>query len=145
MENRFITGINQQDKQIPDDAGYVGVVNSTNITVKDLTLSHNRKGVLFVYTNNSKIENVSVSNNDDGIYLYFSSNNNLTGNTANSNNDYGIYLQFSSNNTLNNNTMSGNTYNFCVYSCSLSGYTQNIDTSNTVDGKPVYYWDQSAR
>ncbi len=155
--------INQRDKQIPDDAGYVGVVNSTNITVKDLTLSHNREGVLFVYTSNSRIENVSASNNRDGITLssscnnsltnntansnnrdgiglHFSSNNTLTSNTANSNNDYSIYLGWSSNNTLNNNTMSGNTYNFGVYSGSLSGYTQNIDTSNTVDGKTVYYW-----
>jgi parallel beta-helix repeat protein len=159
--------VDQQDKQIPGDAGFVGVVNSTNITVRDLTLTKNVEGVLFAYTENSKIENVTASNNDDyGICLYSSSNNMLTDNTAsnnyrgihlrnsgnntlmsnnaNSNGLHGIYLEGSScledssNNTLKKNTMSGNRYNFGVRH-SLN-YPQNIDTSNTVDGKPIYYW-----
>jgi len=48
--------VDQQDKMIPCNAGFVGVVNSTNITVKDLTLTRNAQGVLFAYTENSKIE-----------------------------------------------------------------------------------------
>ena len=155
--------VGEQDKTIPRDAGFVGVVNCTNITVRDLTLTNNREGVLFAYTENSRIENVTVSNNwygirleyssnntlasnnasdnDDGVWLSCSSSNTLTGNTA-SNNDCGIILCDSSNNTLANNKMSGNTYNFGVfgvYRFSLSEYTQNIDISNTVDGKPIYY------
>ena len=122
------------------------------------------QGVLFAYTENSRIENVTVSNNDySGIYLGDSSNNTLTNNTANSNNycgiylydsnnntlqsntanlNYhdGIYLRYSSNNTLQSNTMSGNEWNFGVYGRSLSDNAQNIDTSNMVDGKPIYYW-----
>jgi len=130
--------IDQQDKQIIGDAGFVGLVNCTNITVKDLTLTNNTYGVLFAYTENSRIENVNASNNDEGIYLSYSNNNTLIGNTANSN-DYGIRLSRSSNNTLQSNTMSGNTYNIDVGD-GPSGYTQNIDTSNTVGGKPIYYW-----
>jgi parallel beta-helix repeat protein len=179
--------VNQKDGQIPSDAGFVGVVNGTNITVIDLTLTNNNHGVLFTYTTNSRIENVTVSsNNRYGIYLYHSSGNMLANNTANSNNgcgigiwssssnntlannncsnnwcgihiwiscdntlvnntassnnDNGIDLSSSSGNTLKSNTMSGNAYNFGVYGSSLSECTQNIDTSNTVDGKPIYYW-----
>jgi len=92
----------------------------------------------------SNVDNCNISNNKalynyHGIYLYSSSNNTLTSNTANTNR-YGIYLSSSSNNTLTNNTMSGNRYNFGVYGISLSDYTQFIDTSNTVEGKPIYYW-----
>ena len=143
MENRFITGINQQDKQIPDDAGYVGVVNSTNITVKDLTLSHNREGVLFVYTTNSKIENVSASNNDYGIYLYSSSNNNLTGNNASNNNNnyfsfgFGISLSSSSNNTLISNTVNSNYCGISLYSSSSNLIYNNYfnNTNNARDSR----------
>ncbi|MEA1865918.1 MAG: NosD domain-containing protein [Euryarchaeota archaeon] len=227
--------VDQHDKQIMGDAGFVAAVNSTNITVKDLTLTNNIQGVLFACTEKSRIENVSASDNRWSIYLRGSSNNTLTSNTATGNdlcgiflydssnnntltssnasgnhigiylcgssdntltsndasgNDYrgiclggssdntltsndasgndlygirlsgssnnntitsntasgnrycGICLYGSSNNTLQGNTMSGNIYNFGVsgYLHILSDYTQNIDTSNTVDGKPIYYW-----
>jgi len=133
--------VDQQDKQIPDDAGFVGVVNCTNITVRDVTLTNNAQGVLFAYTDNSRIEDVSVSENwRCGIYLYSSSNNTLLNNTANSNSWHGICLSYSGSNTLASNTMSGNSHNFGVYGWSLSHYIQNIDMSNTADGKPIYYW-----
>jgi parallel beta-helix repeat protein len=109
--------VGREDQQIPDDAGFVGVVNSTNITVKDLTLTKNGVGVLFAYTNDSRIENVTVSDND-----------------------WGICLECSSNNTLTDNTMSMNSDNFRVSGDALPHYIQNIDASNLVDGKPIYYW-----
>ena len=86
------------------NVGTIYLINSNNITIKDLTLTKNLFGVVFFNTTNSKIENVTASNNVYGIWLRFSSNNNLTGNTA-SNNVCGIWLRFSS----NNNTLSGNT------------------------------------
>ena len=113
--------VDQHDNQIPSDAGFVGVVNSTNITVSDLTLTNNFQGVLFAYTENSRVENVVASNNAYGIYLYESSNNTLTSNTANSNYQYGIYLQASSNNTLTSNIISDNRYGICL---------DNADNSN---------------
>ena len=109
--------VSREDQQIPDDAGFVGIVNSTNITVSNITLTNNSAGVLFAYTNDSRIENVTVSKNGRGICL-----------------------ECSSNNTLTDNTMSGNGYNLCVSGDTLSHYIQNIDASNFVDGKPVYYW-----
>ena len=69
--------VNQTNKEIPSDAGYVGVVHSKNITVKDLDLSKNGEGVFFVNTNNSIITNVSISNNYDGIRLLYSHNNTI--------------------------------------------------------------------
>ncbi len=109
--------VGRQNAQIPGGAGFVGVVNSTNITVSDMALVNNTQGVLFAYAENSRIENVSTSGNE-----------------------YGIYLSSSSDNTLTDNTMSENRYNFGIFGDNLSHYIQNIDTSNTVDGKPVYYW-----
>jgi parallel beta-helix repeat protein len=100
--------VNQEDETIPCDAGFVGVVNCTNITVRDQTLMKNRGGVLFAYTNDSRIVNVTSGSNEyHGICLLSSSNNTLANNTV-SKNVCGIYMYRSSNNTLEKNTASNN-------------------------------------
>ena len=147
--------VNVSNYLVSSDAGFVGVINSNNVTVKDLTL----KGVLFAYTRNSRIENViasdsmqgfslryssnniiansNISNNEYGIYLEESSNN-ITNNNV-SNNEHGIYLWNSNNNRLRENRLSNNKYNFGVGGYKLEPFIQDIDTSNKIDGKPLYY------
>jgi parallel beta-helix repeat protein len=124
--------VNEKDQQVPDDAGFVGIVNSTNITVKDSTLTKNGYGVLFACTNDSRIENVNASDNDDGIFLLYSNNNTLTNNIANSNaDDNGIYLYRSSNNTLINNTANANEEKgIWLYSSSYNNLTNNTASQN---------------
>ena len=133
--------VGQQDKQIPSDAGFVGIVNSINITVSDLTLANNSMGVLFAHTSNSRIENVTASSNNyhHGIYLFFSSNNTITGNTLRNNTASGsdlcgIYLKGSSNNTLTSNTASNNSYGIWLYSSS----NYNTLTNNTANSNNYY-------
>ena len=138
--------VDQKDKQIPSDAGFVGVINSTNITVSDLTLTNNSHGVLFAYTENSKIENVTASlNGYCGIHLFYSSNNNLTNNTASSNNYNGIRLLASSGNTLTNNTAnSNNYYGILLESSSDNTLANNTANSNNYDGIFLYYSSSNA-
>ena len=114
--------------------------NVEHCNISDNNASNNGNGIYLSRSNDSTLtNNIANSNNEYyGIHLQYSSNNTLIGNTA-SNNRYGIYLSHSSNNTLQNNTMSGNTYNFGV-SSGLSHHTNSIDTSNTANGKPIYYW-----
>ncbi|MEM5772022.1 MAG: NosD domain-containing protein [Candidatus Aenigmatarchaeota archaeon] len=101
--------------------------------------SGNAYGIYVYNVENVTIKNVNVANWTYGIYLYSSSNNTLTNNTANSNWN-GIYLLSSSNNTLTNNTMNNNLFNFGIWGDDISHYYQDIDTSNIVDGKSIYYW-----
>jgi len=168
--------VNQHNKEIPADAGYVAVIDSTNITVRDLKLTKNGQGMLFANTHNSTIKNVEVSGNRIGInlissfdnivsnniimYVYgigadararegipigsFISSKNLRGNriTDNTitNSSYsGITLQSSGNNILKRNNMTSNRRNLDVQGNDVLDFIQDIDTSNTVDGKPVYY------
>ena len=160
--------VNEQNQQVSSDAGFVGVVNSINITVKNATLTKNGYGVLFACTSNSRIENVDASGNDDGIfllhsnnnlllnnnansntddygiYLYKSNNNRLTKNTANANNEKGIWLRSSSNNHLTNNTASYNDDPYSGYGIFLStdandnSLTNNTATKNGNDGICLY-------
>ena len=100
--------VNQRDKRIPADAGYVAAVNSLNITVENLNLKNNREGVLFAYTTNSTIENVNVSNCSYGFKLHNSNRNTIVSNVV-SNGEEGIRLQSSGNNSIIRNTMIKNT------------------------------------
>jgi parallel beta-helix repeat protein len=100
--------VNQRDKQIPADAGFVAVVNSVNITVQNLNLRNNFEGVLFAYTVNSTTENVNVSNCNYGVALYASDYNTILGNVMSSGEE-GIRLETSDNNTIVNNAMINNT------------------------------------
>ena len=67
--------VNQKNKAIPADAGYVGAVNCEDIVVRGQNLSNSGQGVMFAYTTGSIIEDVNISNNYYGIYLFYSSNN----------------------------------------------------------------------
>ncbi len=134
--------------------------NTQNITIKNCIIKNFGMGIyLFNSSNNAIINNTANLNGffykygagghrvgpypssvGTGIRLEYSSNNNLINNTANSNTQYGIYLYFSSNNILKNNTFTNHTYNFNIYGDQISHYMQDIDRTNLVDNKPIFYW-----
>lgn len=96
------------------NAGYIGVVDSDGITVRDLTMTGNGQGILFYEVEDSRIEDVNAINNTCGICLIGSSDILLKNNNANSNTEYGLFVDWE--------------------------YDNSIDTSNAVNGKPVYYF-----
>jgi parallel beta-helix repeat protein len=90
--------------------------------------------------NNVTIRNSVIRAFERGVLLDDSTNNTITDNTI-LDNEYGIVLYgSSSSNTLRHNDVSNNSYNLGVFTAVASGYFQDIDYSNTVNGKPVYYW-----
>src|SRR4030042_1326444 len=126
-----------------DYAGQVILVNCTNIRVENLSLSDTSYPVQLWGTNNSRIanNNVAAYAPGNGIQLYYSSNNTLEGNTVADKHYHGVHFYCSPYNTLrSNNLTSGHYFNFFVDGTDLSHFTQDIDTSNTVNGKPTYYW-----
>jgi parallel beta-helix repeat protein len=112
------------------NAGFIGVIQSDHITIKDQTIANNLHGVLFVETTDSVIENVEVSDTDNGIYLSSSSSCTLTGNTVN-NCRFGIYLMNSGSNTFSMNTIMDNTmYGIYMNSCNGNALIGNTVTGN---------------
>ena len=202
--------IDQRDKVVPPDAGYVALVGCKNIKVQGLNLSNNGAGLLLVDITDSIIAGNTFINNNVGIYLQnssrniiigntvllnsgygveitlyskqntvsgnkilgnghgiyvndFSTNNIIINNTVTLNEGYGIHLNFYSdnctltenyvagsttgirvhrsiNNVLRKNKMVNNKYNFQVWYFFVSQPFNDIDISNTVDGKPIYHW-----
>ncbi|MBC7114707.1 MAG: right-handed parallel beta-helix repeat-containing protein, partial [Archaeoglobi archaeon] len=115
--------------------------DSCENTLGSITASNNSDyGIYLKSSSNNNLSNITALNNSNyGIYLS-SSNNNILSNITASNNDYGILLSSSTNNTLRNTTLSDNHYNFGILGSDLNHFIQNIDTSNTVNGKPIYYY-----
>jgi parallel beta-helix repeat protein len=83
--------VNQRNGQIPSDAGYVAIVNSTNIRVEGLDLKNNYQGILIAYSNNTIIHQNNITNNELGIGFEASSNNSIYGNDV-INNYMGVWL-----------------------------------------------------
>jgi len=96
--------------------GYVAVINSANVTVKDINISYSGQGILFYNMTNSSMINVTTSSNYYGIQIIGASsniaNNNSVINSSSSYNDLaGIYVSYSDNITLTNNTAYSNGLN----------------------------------
>ncbi len=162
-----VVGVNSSSVKIRalNASRHVFNITSSNVTIKDLTITGATNGKAGIYLNgasnasisnsnltgnyygiflygssDSSILNNSISSNtEDGIYLYFSSNTTLINNTIAANTKRGIYLELSRNITMRNNTLVNNTYNFGINASPINYLIHDIDSSNTVDGKPVYY------
>jgi len=82
--------VNKQNMTVPLDAGYVGLVNCTDITVQNLTLTKNGQGILLALTTNSTLTNNNITDNFQGISLKASTNNSIYHNsfTTNTNQVY---------------------------------------------------------
>jgi parallel beta-helix repeat protein len=91
---------------------------------------------------NNQIEHCNVSGIYLGEALWTGSNyNTVTNNIISfSTQGDGLFIYGSTGNNLSGNTMMNNLYNFGVEGEELSDFMHSIDTSNTVDGKPIYYW-----
>ncbi|MCD4806759.1 MAG: right-handed parallel beta-helix repeat-containing protein, partial [Methanococcoides sp.] len=116
------------------------MVISKNNIISGNNLSSNRKGIYLLHSSNNTITgNIASENKEAGIYIEHSSNNTITGNIASENKGTGIFFISSSGNILRNNHMFTNNYNFGLSGWRDADFNNDIDTSNVVDGKYIYY------
>lgn len=142
----------EKDDVLVDGGGYTlrgtGIGNGTelsgrkNVTVKNLKIIQFATGIyIYDYSNpsNNTITGNSVMNCGYALYMDGSHNNTIIGNKFN-NNDHGVFIMSSHFNKFKNNQLLDNQRNLGFIGGYLASYTQYMDTSNTIDGKPVYYW-----
>ena len=142
-----------------DGAGYTLQGNGTrtgiwlqeknNVEIKNLHIRNFRSGIIFTYgwsldgCTDITLSGNTITDNEYGItFSMFSNSNYILGNTI-ANNTYGIYVNHSPNNTFRNNQLINNTYNLwvaCETSVQMTYFINDIDTSNTINGKPIIYW-----
>jgi len=105
-EKPIVYWINRFNETIPSNAGYIVVVNSSMITVKDLKLTNNFYGVIFAFTKDSLIKDIEISESRCGIYLETSDFNMIIQNNVTAINGPGILLDRSNYNTIAYNHVS---------------------------------------
>jgi parallel beta-helix repeat protein len=133
------TLINDVIDNHPNSAGISLDYSSYNLLIGNKITHSQYDGILLQSeSNNNTISDNMISNNRDGIYLGSSVGNAILWNNV-TNNKCGIKLLFSGNNTLRNNNLTSNKYNFDVGGVSLSDFINDIDVSNTVNGRIIYY------
>ncbi|MFW9988391.1 MAG: right-handed parallel beta-helix repeat-containing protein [Candidatus Odinarchaeota archaeon] len=101
-------------------------------TISGNNVNNNNYGI-YLSGDYNTISGNNVNNNNYGIYLS-GVYNTVSGNNLNRN-DYGIYLSF----YATNNIISGNLMSKC--GLSIIGTSNQIDTTNLVNGKPLYYYN----
>ncbi|MEW5760591.1 MAG: right-handed parallel beta-helix repeat-containing protein, partial [Candidatus Thermoplasmatota archaeon] len=109
------------------------------------TTSYNNTydGFTLVYSSDNEMINITAYNNSQcGIQLALSSNTQIN-NSSIYNNVYGMYLASAANSFMRFNTLDNNRYNFGVDvyidASDISYFYQDINTSNLINGKPIYY------
>jgi parallel beta-helix repeat protein len=88
--------IGREGETVPENSGYVALVNCSGITIQNLNLANSGEGITLLNTSNSKISNNTISNMDCAITVSGSSSNDFEGNTI-ANCDDGIVVDKSSN------------------------------------------------
>jgi len=128
-----------EDKSTTIIAGSV-TVNIDNVNISGFTIQDG-SGIILEGRCNCTIGNNIISDNYNGITIFESYSNNISGNKIANNPQIGIFLGKSSGNIFRDNNMIGNGENFVVYARGdvLSDFINDIDTSNTVNGKSIYY------
>jgi parallel beta-helix repeat protein len=121
---------------VGNNEGYGIYLNSkTGVKIKNCKVRNFVRGLSLSSSNNNKFENNTFSNNETGIYLHASYDNEFRKNIIENNSWLGFTLDYNSqNNILRENQMQNNKFNFLSF-----GYENDIDTTNLVNGKPIYY------
>lgn len=113
--------------------------HSSENTVRKNVVADNGAGIRLHYsTDNAIVDNGLTGNNDGGLTLYYSTSNVINGNVV-TQNGFGMRLAYSGDNSFRDNQITSNDYNFEVQAVTLSSFMNDIDTSNTVNGRPIYY------
>jgi len=124
-----------------NDDGMVLQRSRNNSVTGNAAFDNHHSGFYLINSaNNTLSGNILANNGWHGMQFYQSDDNRIINNTERANGNFGVYLFNSKNNLLRNNTMVENGYNFRVAGVSLQDFLNDVDASNRVDGKPIYYW-----
>jgi len=118
----------------------IHLVNSQNNVISETLCHDNADGItLYQSSHDNQLLNIICSENRfDGILIQQSSGNHII-NCVCENGYSGISLPYAPGTMMRNNTLLNNYANFGVGSSFVSDFLCDIDTSNTINGKPLYF------
>ncbi|MFX0015750.1 MAG: NosD domain-containing protein [Promethearchaeota archaeon] len=114
---------------------------SYNTNLFNNTISYNRRGI-YQYESDYcvLVNNTATTNHGQGIYLRYSEYNEISGNLITNNSEYGLIFERSGSNIIRDNVLRNNS--FLIEGQSLEDYSQIEVENNTIDKKPLLFWQQ---
>jgi parallel beta-helix repeat protein len=120
----------------------------TNVTVTNFTINGRNVAMHLNASSYCTITGNSIIDASYGIWLTDQSNGNAISGNSITSCYYGVYFDHSRNNVLRNNSIIGDDpslpssygQNFAVIGDVLEDFINDVDASNSVNGKTVYYW-----
>lgn len=117
---------------------FLDSVSGTNsVTMTSNTITNNADGVLIKSSNRFNFNSNTLRGNGGPINIYRSTIFNFNGNTINGS---VVLLNESSNGAFNTNTFEISPVQTFIFLGSQGHYNHNIASTNTVSGKPIYYY-----
>ncbi|AAB85221.1 cell surface glycoprotein (s-layer protein) [Methanothermobacter thermautotrophicus str. Delta H] len=118
---------NVQNRTINETVGFLAIINGTNVTIKDITVSNNSQGILIVTSSDCTIQNTTILNNRHGIYLWNSTGITIKTSTI-TNTQANAIIAYKQNNNLiiENNTIMNSSNAIYLY----NGVTSTIQYNN---------------
>jgi parallel beta-helix repeat protein len=120
----------------PDKTNGIHLLHVNYCNITNNIVEYNGYGIWLYSSFNNQVTENNCTNNWDGIRLEVASNNYIAKNKMETNH-YGIRFDSSLNNTLRNNILKDNTEDFII---SEDSFFNNVDSSNKIKDKPIYYW-----
>ena len=127
-----------------NETGDVVDIFEEKVSVSGFRIQHGEVGIWAAgpigteYPMEINISNNLITSNGLGLGLCFSHNSTISDNIIH-NNSIGILLSECLGTVLRRNNLTRNDQNLHVGSF-VDFFVHNIDTTNTIDGKPIYYW-----
>jgi parallel beta-helix repeat protein len=130
---------NIYSNNLTDGSIGISIENSSQNNVVNNNIYDNGYGIDIDSSTNTSIINNVFEGNGMGITIENLSTANTIINNTLSNENYAIYLNSASGNMLRNNMLIHNLRGFGVTGTQLSAFINTVDSSNKIDGKPIYY------
>ena len=117
----------------------ISVYRSQQGLIADNNVQNNSLGVFLENSRDVRIADNFLSNEYEGTSLWMSDNITVANNSIYASRSYGMRLVYATNHTITDNVMVDNGIFIVGYKLDTWN-SHTIETSNTVNGKPVYYW-----
>ncbi len=116
----------------------ISLFNCSDTIIYDNSIKTNVDSISVLYSKNVEVSSNECNENCYGIHISYSEKNDILGNEIINSTKAGIYLGMSKSNSLQSNNMIK--CGLLVDSYKLSCWWNNVDQSNTANGKKIYYY-----